>query len=370
MPRRFLAIVATLALLVVAGAIVWRLFGIQLVSRALVPSVAFGDSPVAPPPDYTRLAAWAAHPRLPESPALFVAEGFRPAPRPAAATFFVPPTAFFGRDRWNAPLDDRDTNERLARFIGAQASAFNGVAEVWAPRYRQATFGAFFTDRPAARRALLLAYGDVDRAFDAFLAAQPAGRPLVLAGHSQGTRHLIRLLAARKDDPRLHGRIVAVYAVGWPVATRADLPRLGLVACRAREEAGCLLSWQSFAADGDLEEALLRFEGVARSDDRPLAKEPMVCTNPLTGGAGAAAPRQRDPGSLREGEVEPRLAGARCDARGLLLLDPAPQDFGPLVLPGGNFHAYDYPLFWAAVRADVEARLSAHARATLALPPP
>jgi hypothetical protein len=42
-----------------------------------------------------------------------------------------------------------------------------------------------------------------------------------------------------------------------------------------------------------------------------------------------------------------------------LLISPAPSEIGPYVLPGGNFHVYDYGLFWANVRADAEARLSA-----------
>jgi hypothetical protein len=35
------------------------------------------------------------------------------------------------------------------------------------------------------------------------------------------------------------------------------------------------------------------------------------------------------------------------------------------VLPGGNFHAYDYSLFWANIRADIESRLSAFGARTL-----
>ncbi|WP_448585198.1 DUF3089 domain-containing protein [Thermaurantiacus sp.] len=367
--RRFLWIVAMLALLVVAVAILWRLFGLALVSKAVTPAIAFAESPATPPPDYGELASWAAHPKLRSSPSNFVPQGFAPAPKPPAAAFFVPPTAFFGRNRWNAPLDDTETNARLDTFIAAQASVFNGVAEVWAPRYRQATFGAFLTDRSDAERALDLAYGDIARAFAAFLAAQPADRPLILAGHSQGTRHLLRLLAARKDDTALGRRLVAVYAAGWPVARGADLAALGLAACSAREEAGCLLSWQSFAADGDVPSALERLAAVRRIDGRPLGPEPMVCTNPLTGGEGQQAPAEANPGALRNGVLAPRLAGARCEPRGLLLLEPAPADFGPLVLPGGDFHAYDYPLFWAALRADVEARLSAYARRMLARQP-
>jgi hypothetical protein len=59
----------------------------------------------------------------------------------------------------------------------------------------------------------------------------------------------------------------------------------------------------------------------------------------------------------------PRAVGARCDARGLLLISPTPGKIGPYVLPGGNFHVYDYGLFWANARADAEARLSAYGAA-------
>lgn len=370
MARRFLWAVLILTLIVVAVLIGWRLFAPQLLRTTLVPSVDFAQSKVAPAPDYAKLASWAAHPGIAEHPARFAPEGFQPAPRPAAAAFFVPPTAFFGRDRWNGPLDDATTNERLDLFILNQASTLNGVAEVWAPRYRQATLGAFLTDRADAAQALDLAFGDVVRAFDAFLAAQPAGRPLLLAGHSQGTRHLIRLLAERRDDAELKDRLIAVYAVGWPV-TQADLQAMALPGCSAREEAGCLLSWQAFAEDGELDKARADFATVKRIDGAPIGQAPMLCVNPLSG-SGAPAPASSNPGTLKDKALLPALVGARCDASGLLLISPRPEGRWPLVFPGGNYHAYDYPLFWAAVRADVEARASAHAagRAPAGTPAP
>jgi hypothetical protein len=35
---------------------------------------------------------------------------------------------------------------------------------------------------------------------------------------------------------------------------------------------------------------------------------------------------------------------------------------GPYVLPGNNYHVYDYALFWGAVRRDAERRLAAWRR--------
>src|SRR3546814_3083420 len=84
---------------------------------------------------------WLSRPDLPNDPARWAPEGFEAAPRPAIATFYLTPTTYLRRDRWNAPLDDRDSDERARLFTQTQASVFNGVTAVWAPRYRQATFG-------------------------------------------------------------------------------------------------------------------------------------------------------------------------------------------------------------------------------------
>jgi hypothetical protein len=352
--RKFLIIIAVLTGLVIAGAILWRLFAADLIRTAFVPNSPFAESAGAAP-DYALPANWVARPGLAANPALWAPTGFSAAPKPAAALFFVSPTAWLSRSAWNAPLDDAETNERLDRFTKMQASVFNGVAEIWVPRYRQATFGSFLAPGPEADKALALAYSDVERAFDAFLAAQPADRPILIAGHSQGARHILRLLEARRRQ--IGNRLVGVWAVGWPVTTE-DLARMGLPGCTGPEQAGCVSSWQSFAADGELAEALKGFAAVRDLSGQPIGTRPMLCVNPLTGGGGAAG-AERNAGMLQSDEtLVPRMVGAGCDARGLLLISPSPKGIGPYVLPGGNFHVYDYSLFWANVRATVEARLS------------
>jgi hypothetical protein len=50
--------------------------------------------------------------------------------------------------------------------------------------------------------------------------------------------------------------------------------------------------------------------------------------------------------------------GAHCD-KGLLILDGEVPQLGPYVLPGNNYHVYDYALFWGAIRRDAERRLAA-----------
>ena len=52
---------------------------------------------------------------------------------------------------------------------------------------------------------------------------------------------------------------------------------------------------------------------------------------------------------LRSATLEPGLVGARCD-KGLLIVSGDIPPLGPFVLPGNNYHVYDYALFWGAIR--------------------
>lgn len=364
--RRFLWAIAILIVLTIVCAFAYRLFAPQLFRVAMVPGRSFAASPVQADPVYGQPSGWIAHPALPRNPALWTPAGVEPSPKPAAI-FFIAPTAYLSRDRWNAPLDDAATNTRLALFVRGQASVFNGSGTVWAPRYRQATFGAFLTDRADARKALDLAYGDVVRAFDVFLAANPSG-PIVLAGHSQGSLHLIRLLRERIAGTPLAARVVAVYAAGWPISVTADLPALGLPACDAAGQPGCILAWQSWAEPIDAAMVTDMFDASAGLDGRPRRDSAMLCTNPLVGKPGDA-PATANLGSLvpsadfKSASLIAHGIGARCVGRGLLSIGPPPGGFGQYILPGNNFHVYDYSLFWANLRADVGMRLAAWTKA-------
>ena len=361
--RRFLWVIAILTFLVIAAAFAYRLFAPQLFRLALVPGRTFAESPVQPEPVYGVKSGWLARPDLPGNPALWTPPGIARAGKPRAAAFFIAPTAYLSRDRWNAPLDDAATNARLALFLRGQASVFNGVATVWAPRYRQATFGAFLTSEADARRALDFAYADVVRAFDAFLAANPAG-PIILAGHSQGSLHLLRLLKEQVAGTPVAARVVAAYAGGWPVSVTADLPALGMPQCAGRAQSGCLLAWQSWAEPIDASMVTEVFDASAGLTGAPRRGTAMVCTNPLIGGPGEASPAANlgslvPSGDLKSGTLVARGIGATCIGRGLLSIGAPPGGFGSYVLPGNNYHVYDYALFWANLRADAAARLAA-----------
>ncbi|WP_156491377.1 DUF3089 domain-containing protein, partial [Erythrobacter sp. HI0074] len=170
---------------------------------------------------------------------------------PEFAVFFVPPTSYIqaGGD-WNAALGDATTDNRARLFLRGLASPFNRADEIWAPKYRQAAAGAFLTDRPEAQQAIDAAYADVAQAFDYFLDSIAADKPIVLAGHSQGASHILRLLQEKVAGTPVAERVAAVYAPGWPISVEHDLPVLPFPACAAPGQPQCLLAWSAFSDDG------------------------------------------------------------------------------------------------------------------------
>ncbi|WP_284734433.1 DUF3089 domain-containing protein [Sphingosinicella terrae] len=364
---RFLWIVAGLTVLFIAGAIAYRIFEEDLMRWAMVPKAEFREVAMPEGATYADADLWIARPGLRDNPALWTPQGFAASPRPAASVFFIHPTSFLETSAWNAALDDEESQSRARLFVRSQASAFNGAGAVWAPKYRQAAFGAFLSDEDNARRALDFAYRDVLAAYEQFLREAPADRPIILAGHSQGSLHLLRLLEQRIKDAPEAPRIAAAYVVGWPVSETADVPVLPLPPCQSSDQARCLLSWQSFAEPADPKLVTDVYDASRGPGGVPRAGSAMVCVNPLTGTAGGEAPAGANLGTLipnddfSNASFRRSAVAARCDLRGFLLIgdNDAVPAMGSYVLPGNNYHVYDYSLFWANIRADAERRVRA-----------
>jgi hypothetical protein len=367
MARKFLYVMAGFVVLLLAGAAALVLWSDSLTKLAFVPTAKFEAQPALAAKVYDDPAMWIARPGLGDKDAArWLPPGIKADPAAAlpAAVFFVHPTSYLDKARWNAPLDDARSRLLAETFVRGMASPFNASPDLWAPRYRQAAFGAFLTDDPQAGEAFDAAYADVLLAFDAFLAGIGKDQPIVLAGHSQGALHLKRLLRDRIAGTPLAKRIVAAYVIGWPISLEHDLPAMGLPACTAPDQPGCVISWLSFAEPAD---SKMLFEGYTQHpglDGQPVGASPVLCTNPLTGGAPDAAEAKANLGTLvpdldnDTGSLIPGLVPARCGPDGILYIGGPPK-MGPYVGPGNNYHVYDIPLFWANLRADVAKRVAA-----------
>ena len=364
--RRFLFVIFILTLLVVAAAFAIFEWGGNVLLRQATPRGHFEAAKAGSGPDYSRFDSWIARPGIADDPSLWLPEGIAPAGIEDAASFYVHPTTYLDRDRWNAPLHPgRQVEARTRLFVQSQASAFNGNTRIWAPRYRQAAYGAFLLNSADAQKALDLAYADVSAAFDQFLEQVPKDRPVILAGHSQGALHVSRLLLDKKAQ--LRGRLVAAYVVGWPVSPSADLPPMGLRACAHAEETGCVLSWMTFAEPANPDLILDSWAGTRGPTGIRRDRRNILCVNPITGTRGGHAGPAANPGTLlpsadlASATLAPHLVGARC-TNGFLYLEGEIPRLGSFVLPGNNYHVYDYALFWGAMRRDADRRLGAWRR--------
>lgn len=367
--RRFLILIFLLTLVVVAAGFAIYQFGGRMLVKQATPTGHFAAPQASDSPDYRNLGNWLERPELGDHPSAWRPDGdSAPTALPQAkvVTFYIHPTTYLARDRWNAPIagDQAPVVESRGRaelFVRSQASVFAGLGPVWAPRYRQAAFGAFLLKSEDADKALNLAYRDVRSAFDAFLEANPAG-PIILAGHSQGSLHLLRLLAERKD--RLKGRLVAAYVAGWPVGIRSDLPATGLPPCARPDQTDCVLSWQSFAEPANMSMVTTAWVGTLGLSGLKRERDDMLCVDPISGEKDGQSQPRDNPGTLvptidlAGASVAAGQVGSRCKDGFLLLGGPIPT-MGPYVLPGNSYHVYDYALFWGAIRADAARRAAA-----------
>lgn len=361
--RKFLYSVAGAVLLVIAGLLGLRFWARQLSEFAFVPSIAFSAPTVLPDHAYAGSDLWLARPgKVVGDPTRWLPSGVAPGERVAAAVFYVHPTSFYDSAAWNAGLGEAVTAARTDGFARVQASAFNAATQMWAPRYRQATLGAILTAAPAGQHALDAAFRDVLAAFDRFLSESDPKLPIVIVGHSQGALHVIRLLKDRVAGTALAGRIAAVYVAGWPVSVVHDLPAMGLPACTGPDQSGCVLSWMSYAEPADSADTLNVYDRLPGLDGHSRKGSAILCTNPLTGGAGPIASASANLGTLLPGTsangggLIPGMVPARCSPQGFLLIGPGPM-LGPDVMPGNNYHVYDIALFWANLRRDFAQRV-------------
>ena len=373
MAKKFLYLVAVIIVLVIAGLIVLRAFATELTAIAFVPTEDFVEQEALEANAYANPELWYVRPGQAEQlvrwqPDFANDRGLLPTPAepspPDFAVFFVHPTSHLSRSSWNAELGDEEA-ERIARiYLRGMASPFNKASEFWAPRYRQATIGAFLTEKPEGQMAFDTAYRDVAQAFAHFVENIDPDTPIVLAGHSQGSLHTLTLLHEQVAGTPLADQIAAAYVIGWPISETHDLPMLGLPACTAPDQSGCIQSWASYAEPADPSQVEAYYARSIGLNGQARGDSPVLCTNPLTGVRGGDAPAEHNLGTLvpeddmQAGELIPSAVPARCGPRGILLIGD-PPDMGRYVLPGNDYHVYDIPLFWANLQADVARRVEA-----------
>ena len=298
-----------------------------------------------PYPDYANPDHWAAHPyKKDPSDSLPVPLQKGYLRDSTVDVFFVHPTTFTNRDdpRMNADINEPQLNLRTDyTTILFQASAFN-EQRVFAPRYRQANIRAYFvTDTAAGRSALDKAYADVKAAFEYYLEHFNGGRPIIIAAHSQGTTHAMRLLKEFFDGTNLGNRLVVAYLLGMNIPKNTFKT---IRPCTDSLQTGCFCGWRTYKKgyEPNIGEAY---------------RESYV-TNPLTW----KTDETHAPASLNKGAVLrdfERIYEHVTDAQvhGNYLWVKKPTFRGSVFYRSKNYHIGDINLFYLNIRSNIQTRI-------------
>ncbi|MDB4204474.1 DUF3089 domain-containing protein [Polaribacter sp.] len=163
-----------------------------------------------------------------------------------ADVFYVYPTLNTSKEdlRWNAPIADLEQQDKvLNKVVLFQASAFITSGKLYVPYYRQAHLRSYSMLEKGGKKALLLAYSDVKKAFEVYLKKYNNGRPIIIASHSQGSTHTKFLLRDFFDDKPLQQKLIAAYVIGTvmkPNLFKTIKPMI------KPNEIGGILGWNTF----------------------------------------------------------------------------------------------------------------------------
>jgi hypothetical protein len=359
-----------LTVIIGAGAIViliaayWIYPRMMAVPRMGPPAKSFDGYTRPTPPNYADPAAWAALPGTDhKDSADLVPEGETVGDRQEVAdvdVFYLHPTTFRGNYNWNQELNDAETNQWTDdSVIARQAAIFNGCCRIYAPRYRQATSAAVGTTDDSGDKARAVAYEDIKAAFQYYLDHFNDGRPFILAGHSQGTFLIQRLLEEVVDASPIRPQLVAVYGIGigFPTGTFGRQYKT-ITACTKPDQTGCVVSWLTFGRGGDGIGTTTRYADRYEARFKTREGSDTLCINPLTfdidqPDAPASANLGALPGKAGPGPL-PRLQrgalGATCKDGALYVDIPTSKDFQLVLLPGQNLHFHDMDLFFKNIR--------------------
>lgn len=310
------------------------LFLIPLFSKPScgAPVNSFDPNLAPPPPDYSSPKSWAV---LPKDPLPF-----------AVDVFFVHPTTFNGDENWNQSLEGEAADRKVQGVMSGQAGVFSTSACLYAPYYRQANLAVLHTpeDSPE-RKSLDTAYSDVEAAFDTYMATWNRGRPFILAGHSQGSQHLMRLMERRLSDPETGKLLVAAYIIGWSV-TRDDLARHPhLKMAETPDQTGCIVSYNTQGPN----------PGYSIVREGAVAVNPLTMT--ITGEPAEAALNLGavfcDENGVRE---IPHYTGGQTINGAFVIPTPSNvEDLDAIQIPD-FYHPYDYAFFFRNLQKNAELR--------------
>ena len=270
-----------------------------------------------------------------------------------ADLFLICPTVDMGADgEFNMSMDDEKTKSSFVGALNMEKGIYEESATMYAPYYRQMTFPVYSMSEEQMRPYLDIAYRDVAAAFEYYIDNCNNGRPLILAGFSQGSQLLLMLMEEYFDDAKYSDLLVAAYCIGWRVTEQDIAQYPHLVMAQGESDTGVIVSFNS-EAEG-IQESLVLPKGMKTRGINPLNWK--TDGTPADRSLNAGACFTKYSGEIKQ-EI-PQLTGAYLDEeRGTLrITDVQPGDYSSSLFPDGVYHLYDYQFFYRNLQQNVKVR--------------
>lgn len=160
--------------------------------------------------------------------------------------FFVTPTVY-GGNKSNFTMDISNEKSRYS-FVGAmnmEKGIYDTTCNFYAPFYQQASLSAYTLPEEQREPYLAYAYQDIRDAFQYYMEHYNGGKPIALAGFSQGADMVLRILEEFFDEPAYQDKLVAAYVIGGAVTDETLVKYPHLKMAEGESDYGCIISFNS-----------------------------------------------------------------------------------------------------------------------------
>lgn len=308
----------------------------------------FKDIPIHDAPDYSNYSNWSALPFIKDYADEVPNEEYQNLQEQSKIdVFFIHPTTLLNNKspEWNASISDSQINYFTDYWpIRHQASVFNNVGRIFAPRYRQAHIKSYYHIENGGREAILFAYEDIKKAFEYYLENYNKGRPFIIASHSQGTTHASFIIRDYIDNTDLKEKLVAAYLVGMSVDknTFKNIPP-----CENADQTACFVSWQTYS------------DGFIPSDNFDEIRKNAFVVNPITWTTEDGYSNFDDhKGILMQNfkTVHKKSVIAKINKKKNIIWIKKPKIPFTYLSKMTNYHVADYNLYWFNIRENIANR--------------
>lgn len=304
----------------------------------------FIEQKAPPTPNYNKLSEWAVLPNTyPEN----LKKWQTNTTDLKADVFYIYPTLNVDKKdiRWNVPLSDKDQqNKVLNAAVYFQASAFLNAGKLYVPYYRQAHLRSYNQFQNGGKQALNLAYTDVKKAFQYYLKNYNKGRPFIIAAHSQGATHAIKLLHEFLDGKPLQKQLISAYIPG--IGIKKDVFKT-IPFMTNPTQTGGFVAWNTYKKNYYPKSFSKWFEGGAVS-------------NPITWDATTTSLRKDHKGFLFSNDKIYRQALQVFVKDGVLWTSLPHFPYRLFALNKKRYHSGDINLFWEDIQANAALRVEAY----------